>query len=124
MRIIYGIYNNEQLLYIGSTKNFIDRKRVHLANINYNNTNSSIPLYQYIKQNNLIIDIREISTHDLSKDETANIENQLINQLNPLMNKRIAYKDTRESTKIYQKNYYENKKYINNEINQLLNIVY
>ena len=50
---IYGIYDNTTLLYIGSSKNYIKRKRTHISNIKYNNTNSNIGLYKHIKSNNI-----------------------------------------------------------------------
>jgi hypothetical protein len=126
MTIIYGIYDNsnDQLLYIGSTQYFEKRRITHLCNITCNNTNSNIPLYKYIRDNNLNIDIRKIQTNNISKDEAAIIENQLINQLNPLMNVRKAYNPYRDVNRNKRSNYYFHKKYINNEINDLLNIVY
>ncbi len=52
---IYGIYDNNNLLYIGSSKNYIKRKRTHISNIKHDNTNSNIGLYKYIKSNNIDI---------------------------------------------------------------------
>jgi hypothetical protein len=105
---IYGIYNNDNLIYVGSTSDFIKRKRTHICAIKYNNTNSKIKLYQYIKQNNLTINIQLISIHEnISKDEIAILESEYIKINKPLLNQRQAIKlSTRYNLRDYQKKKY------------------
>jgi hypothetical protein len=104
---IYGIYNNDILLYIGSASSFIKRKTSHLCNIKYNNTNSKIKLYQHIKNNNLVIDIKEILSKDCTKDEIAVIEAEYISSLKPLLNQRQSIKlSTRFKLRDYQRQKY------------------
>jgi hypothetical protein len=104
---IYGIYNNDNLLYIGSTNNFYKRKITHLCNIKKNNTNSKIKLYQYIKNNNLTINIKLLFSNNCTKDEIAIIETEYIKINKPLLNQRQAIKlTTRYILRDYQKKKY------------------
>ena len=118
---IYGIYNNDNLLYIGSTNNFYKRKITHLCNIKNNNSNSKIKLYQYIKNNNLTIDIQILFSSICSKDEIAIIEAEYIKNNKPLLNQRQAIKiTTRYILRDYQK-----KKYLYyKELKRLMKINY
>jgi len=119
---IYGIYNNDNLIYIGSTNNFNKRKTTHLCNIKKNNTNSKIKLYQYIKKNNLTVDIEILSIHDnCTKDEIAIVEAEYIKINKPILNQRQAIKlSTRYNLREYQR-----KKYLYyKEIKRLMKIIY
>ena len=118
---IYGIYNKDILLYIGSTNNFKCRKTNHLCNLKYNNTNSKIKLYQYIKKNNLEIDIKEIYVTDSTKDKIALVEQEYILNLSPLLNQRQSIK---LSTRFRLKEYQRNKYLYYKEIKRLNNIIY
>lgn len=122
---VYGIYNNDILLYIGSSSNYKSRVNNHLQAIKNNNSNSKIKLYQYIKKNKLIIDIEILYSDNCLKDEIAIVENHYITTLKPLLNLRQAIKlTTRYRLKEYQKMKYQYRKYIKNEIEQLMNIIY
>jgi hypothetical protein len=118
--IIYGIYNNDnQLLYIGSSCDYIKRKRTHLSNIKHNNTNSNIKLYQYIKNNNISIKFNIlISLDNIDKNNIAIIENNLISFYKPQLNIRSAISNNRNINKEYQRIKYNYRK----EIKLLMNI--
>lgn len=117
---IYGIYNDNILLYIGSTSNYKKRKTTHMCNLKYNNTNSKIKLYQYIKKNKLTIDINILYSDNCYKNDIAIIEAQYIKNLKPLLNIRKSIKlSTRYKLKEYQKGkylYYKELKRLNNII--------
>jgi len=122
---IYAIYNNNNLLYIGSTKNYIKRIITHNCNIKYNNSNSKIKLYSHIKENNLDIHFKPLLVQDnITKNEIAFIENNYIDKFKPLLNSRKAIINSRFKMKDYQTNYYYNKKYVKKEITEMLNINY
>jgi predicted GIY-YIG superfamily endonuclease len=117
---IYGIYNLNRLLYIGSTKDFNKRISCHLSNIKNNNTNSKIKLYQYIKSNKLNIEIKKLYDYNCNKEEIGIKENEIIKKLNPPLNIRSGFKQTRNKFKSYHQNYYNYRK----EIKLLMNINY
>lgn len=121
---VYGIYDNDILLYIGSSANYKSRVNNHLQAIKNNNTNSKIKLYQYIKKNKLNVDIESIYSDNCSKDEIAIVESHYIKTLKPLLNIRQPIKlSTRYRLKEYQKMKYQYRKYIKEEIKQLMNII-
>ena len=122
---IYAIYTDNLLLYIGSTNNFKSRVITHKCNIKYNNTNSNIKLYKYIKENNLQVEIYPITTHvNILKDDVQIIESLFINRYKPLLNVRSSIKPNRTNNKLYQYNKYIEYKFIKSEIKDMLNIVY
>ena len=118
--IIYGIYNelNDELLYVGCSNDYIKRKRTHLSNIKHINTNSKIKLYQYIKDNNIIIKFNIlISLNNITKDDMAIIENNLINIYKPLLNVRKAISNYRDIKRDYQHEKYINRRFIKDLMN-------
>lgn len=118
--IIYGIYNelNDELLYVGCSNDYIKRKRTHLSNIKHFNTNSKIKLYQYIKDNNINIKFNIlISLNNITKDDMAIIENNLINIYKPLLNVRKAISNYRNIKRDYQHEKYINRRFIKDLMN-------
>jgi hypothetical protein len=47
MKCVYGIFEKDKIIYIGSTKNFTKRTKEHKNGIN---SNSFQPIYQYIRR--------------------------------------------------------------------------
>jgi hypothetical protein len=131
---IYTIIFNDQVLYIGSTRNFIKRIYKHMYNIK-NRINNK--LYNYINDNNLLNIKFEILEEIKNNDQNFNIriiEQDYINKNKPLLNTYKAY-ISQFDKKIYninrQKSYYlknlekkknYNKQYYNKNLERLKNL--
>ena len=106
---IYGIYFNDQLLYIGSSCAMLAKRRYEHKCITHKLTDKSIPLHRYINENvpdmwnNQELRIEEIEKFPCAdKNELNRREGVLIREMNPLCNKNIAGRTPAESKKIYK----------------------
>ena len=108
MYVIYKIYYNDVLLYIGSTIDFKKRKREHKSNCyNQNSSNYNLKLYKYIRDNNIVFDEDLIwnfeQTNIIDKTEARKLEGKYITELQPLCNNNVAGRSEKE----YFKQWYE-----------------
>lgn len=88
---IISSFNTEQTLYIGSSKNFKQRRYQHLSDVtNFNSPRYNYPLYKYIRNNNLkdelIFEVLEESPAHSNVMESA--EQGYIDSYRPLFNQK------------------------------------
>ena len=114
MKCVYGIFENDKLIYIGSTTNFIERRKQHKRNSF--NEKYKPPIYQYIRQKCNVFDecftIKPIVDvePETPKDILKSLEKDYINMvgLENLFNVTIPVPEWNEEE--YNKQYYEKKK--------------
>jgi predicted GIY-YIG superfamily endonuclease len=107
--IIYGIYYNNECLYIGSTKNLKKRKRDHKSDCyNLKGNRYTRKIYHYIREN--VNDWNELewkiyeSVSYENKKSLLSIEAEYIKYFNPIGNCEIPGREYKES----QQQYYQN----------------
>lgn len=82
---IYKYYHNENLLYIGSTFDYINRHITHKKDLKRDKQ----PFHKYLNENNINLDdlrLELIGTNIVSKPILEIYENSLIKRLQPLCN--------------------------------------
>ena len=113
--IIYKIHhiNNEELLYVGSTTNFIKRKQQHKQRCNNLNKFYNLQVYQMIRDNGGWIQFKMIIIKEFpcnTKTELLIEEDRLMRELKSNMNNRRASttdEEKKEQKKELQKEFYE-----------------
>ena len=117
---IYKIQSidNEELLYVGSTTNFIKRKQCHkkLCN-NLNNRHNDLKVYKMIRENGgwdqfSMIIVKEFPCNN--KTELLIEEDRIMREMRSNMNKYKAFR-TSEECKEYQKEYHKEYYELNKE---------
>lgn len=88
---VYGIYKDDELLYVGSTmRNFEDRMKEHRDNIN--NGSTELYFYKLVNKNDelkyrILIDVSEIKTNKkIDRTDVESMELALISYLQPVGN--------------------------------------
>jgi len=106
---IYGIYFNDQLLYIGSSCAMLAKRRYEHKCFTHKLTDKSTPLHRYINENvpdmwnNQELRIEQIEKFPCAdKNELNRREGILIREMTPLCNKNIAGRTQAEYKKIYR----------------------
>lgn len=93
MYSLYYIYNDLELLYIGHTKNFHNRKKSHKSCCyNVKDKNYNLPLYKHIRDNNIDWNTLEFIQEPMEimcKKNIKDWEAFRIKTLYPLLNKEI-----------------------------------
>jgi hypothetical protein len=104
MYVIYYIYHNETLLYIGSSKDIADRKRHHKSEcFNENGVNHNKPLYKHIRENNIEWDALEWrleQTEITNLQEILEYETKKQLELKPIYNPIVAKRSQKERYEI------------------------
>lgn len=116
---IYFYYWDDELLYIGSTTDYIKRQKNH---INHLNSNTTKPLYKFMKERGLSFNdlFMKIRITDLeNRDLLYQYEKELIYNLQPLCNDSNTKKwwiDKKEYHQEYGKEYRINNKEKNTNV--------
>ena len=104
--VIYFIYHDSLLLYVGSTKDFKERKRTHKYNCySEKRTSCNCKIYQYIRDNNINFDDLEWKVEEteiIDKTEAFKLEGSKIIEMKPLCNQLIAGRTKKEYSKEYR----------------------
>jgi len=114
MSVVYGIYYNDKLLYIGSTSDLRKRKNHHHSRCyNVNSDKYHYQIYKYIRDND--IDFREdcdfkILEHVEDEEDLHQREDHYIKTLTPTCNSRSAYTDKVLYNKQYRKEHSNERK--------------
>ena len=114
--VIYKIHhtNDDTLIYVGHTTDFVQRKSMHKSNLtNINSKNHTFNLYTKIRENGgwdmfRMVEIKKFPCNDSREAEEEEEEDKIIRELNATMNTRHSYR-TSDDKKEYDKTY--NKKY-------------
>jgi hypothetical protein len=129
--VIYFVFYNNILIYIGSTTDFTRRKWGHKTRMN---TKSQLPFYKFLNENNILFEDLRWECEDFpcnSKNELIRQEGLKIRELEPICNKCVAgrtydewYEDNKEiisnKLKIYRENNKEQRKeYLENNKEQI-----
>jgi hypothetical protein len=121
--IIYKLVNYDypDLVYVGSTTNFTNRKRHHKSNCkNENGKSFNLKLYQMIRDNGgfdmfKMIEVEKYPCKD--KREAERREDEIMKELKATMNAIKSFL-TEEERKEYKKEYYETNKEEKNQQNK------
>ena len=124
--VIYHIRHMEskEVVYVGSTTNFSERKRKHKYNYNNEGNHFKYPIYCHIRDNGgfncfEVIPIQSLKLEN--KTELLIAEQEEINRHHTLVNRNKAYitiEERKEHDKKYKKHYYQENKEIINEKNK------
>jgi hypothetical protein len=126
--VIYFVFHNNILIYIGSTTEFTKRKCSHKRDMKYN----FIYFYIYCNENNILFEDLRWECEDFpcnSKNELFKQEGLKIREFNPICNKNISgrslkerYDDNIEKMRLYEKEYREkNKEKIEEKLTKEIN---
>jgi len=113
--VIYKIQHieNEELLYVGHTTNFKQRKKAHKCACNcLANTNSNLKVYKMMRENGGWDNFNMIVLHKYpcqSREEADKEEDKVMRKLRASMNSINAYRDEEKRLEYRKKYYIENK---------------
>jgi hypothetical protein len=107
--IIYAIWYNEELFYIGSTTNFIERKAAHKKKINYN-CEPQYPFHKTMNELNILFEDLRFEEYEKyscnSKAELFKREGEIQRILKPKYNIRVSGQ-TEQERRIIRKDKHE-----------------